>query len=301
MPANLYEILSLAMRYWFALLGVLIILRAYVWLVHDRSDQHRRRRSLPDAGCVGELLVLSGSDELPADASVPVLWEGTLGFVRGCDMVIPVPGVAHTHLYCTFEEGKGLYVEPRRGCSCLVDGEEVYDRRSAKQHPLRHGSVLEVGSARLQLRVFIGIDVERVAAVAEDIAPPVILQPVQQPVYVQVQPVRPQYPEVLPVEPQPPVCLNPNDSMYISGTNGLPVLNAVNDDPYLWAPPVSPAALPEVILPGEGNNDRFRRPAAEPCEAAERADAPEEFPEPLPEQTEQAAEKLPPRRRRRRD
>ena len=32
MPSQIYEILSLMMRYWFAALGVLIVLRAFWWL-----------------------------------------------------------------------------------------------------------------------------------------------------------------------------------------------------------------------------------------------------------------------------
>ena len=38
MPSQIYEILSLMMRYWFAALGVLIVLRAFWWLWKD----HRR-------------------------------------------------------------------------------------------------------------------------------------------------------------------------------------------------------------------------------------------------------------------
>lgn len=39
MPSQIYEILSLMMRYWFAALGVLIVLRAFWWLWKD----HRSR------------------------------------------------------------------------------------------------------------------------------------------------------------------------------------------------------------------------------------------------------------------
>ena len=35
MPSQIYEILSLMMRYWFAALGVLIVLRAFWWLWKD--------------------------------------------------------------------------------------------------------------------------------------------------------------------------------------------------------------------------------------------------------------------------
>ena len=63
--------------------------------------------------------------------------------------------------------GYGLYIIPWRGCSCIVDGETVANRRDGMAHPLQHNSILEVGQARLRLRVFAGLDVEDVRAYAE--------------------------------------------------------------------------------------------------------------------------------------
>lgn len=58
MPSNVYEILALTLRYWFVLLGVVIVLRTFSWLRHDRKEKHRRLRELPDAGTVGAFFVL---------------------------------------------------------------------------------------------------------------------------------------------------------------------------------------------------------------------------------------------------
>ena len=55
MPSQIYEILSLMMRYWFAALGVLIVLRAFWWLWKDHRSREKKRRSLPDAGSIGNL------------------------------------------------------------------------------------------------------------------------------------------------------------------------------------------------------------------------------------------------------
>ena len=82
MPDEIYEIISLAARYWFALLGLLIVWRSFSWLRKDRRAKHRRLRQLPDAGMIGELVVLHGSDELPEGTAIPVPREGVLGFVR---------------------------------------------------------------------------------------------------------------------------------------------------------------------------------------------------------------------------
>lgn len=168
MPEKIYEIISLAARYWFALLGVVIVLQSFTWLRRDRREKHRRLRQLPDAGMIGEMVVIAGSDELPEGASLPVPREGSLGYLRTCDVVVPVEGVAHQHCDFTFIPGKGLHIYPRSGQSVLVDGETVQRRKHSKQHPMHHGSRLEVGEAVLRLRVFVGLEVERHSTVMQD-------------------------------------------------------------------------------------------------------------------------------------
>lgn len=160
MPENIYEIISLGARYWFALLGVLIVWRAFRWLRKDRRANHRRLRQLPDAGMIGEMVVLEGSDELPEGTAIPVPRAGVLGFVRGCDVVVPVDGVAAHHLDFTFQDGKGLLLFPLRGATCYVDDVELTHRSKTKKHPMCHGSRLQVGGAVLRLRLFAGLDAE---------------------------------------------------------------------------------------------------------------------------------------------
>ena len=167
MPSQIYEILSLMMRYWFAALGVLIVLRAFWWLWKDHRSREKKRRSLPDAGSIGEFVVESDCAALPQDTLLPVPADGTLGSVRSCDIVVPARGVSPRHLDVMFRNGYGLYIIPWRGCSCIVDGETVANRRDGMAHPLQHNSILEVGQARLRLRVFAGLDVEDVRAYAE--------------------------------------------------------------------------------------------------------------------------------------
>ena len=158
MSSELYEVLALAARYLFALLGILIVLRAFLWLLADRQDRHHRLRRLPDAGMIGEMVVLSGSRELPEGVSLPVPWEGVLGSVRSCDVIVPCPGVRKRHLRFSFIPNEGLRILPESGCEAAVD-DTVLDCRSGKT-PIRmhHGSFLRVGSALLRLRVFAGLD-----------------------------------------------------------------------------------------------------------------------------------------------
>ncbi len=159
MPTNLYEILSLAMRYVFTVLGLIIVLRAFSWLRKDRRITHQRRRQLRDAGTIGIFVVVFGSPDLPEGTLLPVPHEGVLGCLRSCDVTVPADGVAKHHLDLSFVDGKGLYVLPCRGCPCTVDGVELTTHTEARQLPMQHGSLLTIGEATLRLGVFDGLDV----------------------------------------------------------------------------------------------------------------------------------------------
>ena len=171
MSSELYTVLALGMRYWFTFLGALIVLRAFVWLLKDRRENHRRLHRLPDAGMIGELVVLEGSEQLPEGAVISVPREGVLGFNRTCDVVIPADGVAGRHLDFIFVRQRGLYLTPRFRLSCEVDGQVLTHRSRAKDTPLMHGSTLRVGDALLRLRVFAGIDVAHYARAQEEDQP----------------------------------------------------------------------------------------------------------------------------------
>ena len=160
-----YEVLSLAMRYFFTFFGVMIVWRAFSWLRKDRKATHRRLRQLPDAGTIGILSVDAGSKALPEGHVIPVPHEGVLGYLRTCDVVVPVEDVATEHLDFTFIDGKGLYIFPRRGCEAVVDGFPIVSRRDAQAHPMQHGSTLEVGQAVLRLGVFAGLNVQEARTV----------------------------------------------------------------------------------------------------------------------------------------
>ncbi len=160
MPENIYEILSLGARYWFTFLGALIVWRSFRWLRKDRKAKHIRLKNLPDAGMIGEMVVLQGSDQLPEGTLLPVPRAGVLGYVRTCDVVVPVEGVSPRHLDFVFQPGKGLLLFPFRGAACVADDVELTHRSAARKYSLVHGSVLQVGQAVLRLRLFAGLDTE---------------------------------------------------------------------------------------------------------------------------------------------
>ena len=157
MPTEMYEVVAQAARYWFLFLMALIVWRSYRWYVRDRKQRKKRLRLLPDAGFIGELVVVQGSAELPAGLALPVSVEGVLGSVRGCDVYVPVRGVHHQHLWFTYDEEEGLRVEPCARHVAEVDGQRLAGRRAHAY--LTHGARLTVGEAVLRMRMFAGFEV----------------------------------------------------------------------------------------------------------------------------------------------
>ena len=160
MPTLDYEIIAKLMSYVFTFLGLLIVFRSFIWLRKDQIQTRKRLKALPDAGAIGLLTVLRGSSELPEGTVLSVPSEGVLGFVRSCDVVVPVDQVVARHLDFSFREGHGLYVYPRRGCPVHVDEVPVESHQQSREQPMLHGSVLRVGDAVLQLGVFAGLRVD---------------------------------------------------------------------------------------------------------------------------------------------
>lgn len=155
-PAEVYELIAQAARYWFLLLMAIIVWRSFRWYRRDRRQTKKRLKLLPDAGFVGEMVVIEGGEALKRGQALPVPREGTLGTLRTNDLCVPVEGVARRHLWFRFDEDEGLRVEPMRGQTASVDGEPFKSRREPLY--MAHGSRLYVGKAQLRLRLFAGFE-----------------------------------------------------------------------------------------------------------------------------------------------
>lgn len=155
-PAEIYELIAQAARYWFLLLMAIIVWRSFRWYRRDRRQAKKRLKLLPDAGFVGEMVVIEGGEALKRGQALPVPREGTLGTLRTNDLCVPVEGVARRHLWFRFDEDEGLRVEPMRGRTASVDGEPFKSRREPLY--MAHGSRLYVGKAQLRLRLFAGFE-----------------------------------------------------------------------------------------------------------------------------------------------
>lgn len=155
---QLFSTLFTGARWLFAFFALMILLFALSWHHREQKKHRVRFRSLPGAGTVGEMVVISGDRQLAQDTWFPVPREGVLGSLRTCDLVIPCPGVRPHHLDFTWQDGVGLLLRPRRGCTVLVNGEPLEDAADAASTPLIHGSYLQIGSAVLRLQLFAALD-----------------------------------------------------------------------------------------------------------------------------------------------
>lgn len=156
LPTDIYRFLALTMRYWFLALMVIIVIRCYRWYRLERRNLKKSMQLLPDAGYIGELVVITGNDKLPAGTAISIPREGTLGVSRVNDIVVSDPNVSARHLWFRFDEERGLSVHPLSKNAANVDGKMITGSKQTAM--MIHGSRLYVGSLELRLRLFAGFD-----------------------------------------------------------------------------------------------------------------------------------------------
>ncbi len=150
-----YEVFSLAARYWFTFLIVVIVWRAFKWLRMDTRARKRVLRELPDSGYIGLLYVLEGTAKtLHAGDSISLPVEGMLGSASGCDARVPHGDISGRHALFEFRED-GLHLRPYREELLQVDDQLL---PAGCEAILQHGAVIAIGSVKLQLRLFSGVD-----------------------------------------------------------------------------------------------------------------------------------------------
>ena len=155
--AEVYEVISLAARYFFALFVAFLALRGLTQTLAERGEEREQLRRLPGAGTVGELVVVSGGQHLDAETWFPVPREGVLGSLRTCDLTVEARGVAGHHLDFCWKDGVGLLLKPRRGCQVFVNDQPL-EGNGAEAVPLTHGAVLRIGEVSLRFLVFAALD-----------------------------------------------------------------------------------------------------------------------------------------------
>lgn len=146
--SDIYELVSLGMRYWFVLMGIIILLRAGRWALKEHRDYRRTIAALPDAGLIGEIVNIETGEAQPLPR------EGVIGSGRGCD--VRLHGLRTRELEFILKEGTGVHIMP---ChvrhQALLDGQPV-DRRDSWA---LHGSRISLPGYYLRFRLFAGLDV----------------------------------------------------------------------------------------------------------------------------------------------
>ena len=155
---EIYKVISTTSRYLFAFFALMLLLFALAWLYDERRKRRKRLRYLPEAGNIGEMVVISGSDQLPVDTWFPIPREGVLGSLRSCDLVVPCPGVRARHLAFSWQDGTGLIIKPFSGCETFVDGVSLLTAEKSDMPVMVHGSCLRVGNAVLRLQLLSALE-----------------------------------------------------------------------------------------------------------------------------------------------
>lgn len=145
MNTNVYEILALGMRYVFAALMLLIVLRALIVTMVDSKRAAQLRRLNPKTGIIGEFLVMESSGWARQGKRFPVTLEGCIGASSRADIRIRRNGLHARHAYYQMTKA-GLYVRGHAGITLRdEDGDYVRERI------LADGDVLYIGRLELML------------------------------------------------------------------------------------------------------------------------------------------------------
>jgi len=145
MNANAYEILALAMRYVFAALMILIVLRALIVTMVDSKRAAQLRRLNPKTGIIGEFLVMESSGWARPGKRYPVTLEGCIGASSRADIRIRRNGLHARHAYYQMTKA-GLFVRGHAGITLRdEDGDYVRERI------LADGDILYIGRLELML------------------------------------------------------------------------------------------------------------------------------------------------------
>ena len=145
MSANAYEILALAMRYVFAFLMLLIVLRAWHITSIDSRRARKLRRLSPQTGIIGEMLVMDGGERAKPGMRYPVTLEGSIGSAKTADIRVRHSSVRRRHAYYLMTDD-GLFVRGHASARIRRD-----HGKPERELILRDGETLQLGRVSLLL------------------------------------------------------------------------------------------------------------------------------------------------------
>lgn len=151
MDKQLYELIAYIARYWFALLMLVIIWRAVHWLRFNANRNALVKSMLPDAGFIGEWVVLRGEGQVHSGTTLSATRDGWIGSGRTCDVRIHAKGIPK-RVARFYLRTDGLHLLPQKMGLIEVDGTQVQ-----QEAIMRHGATMTIGDITIQLRLFAGI------------------------------------------------------------------------------------------------------------------------------------------------
>lgn len=99
MNGNLYELIALGARYLFAVIMIIIVIRAWKITIIDSRRANSLRRLSPETGVCGEFLVIAGSGKVREGMRFPVIREGLIGSSRKADIRLRCDEVHRAHAF----------------------------------------------------------------------------------------------------------------------------------------------------------------------------------------------------------
>lgn len=145
--ASVYELLALAMRYWFiALMAAIVFLLAQSFLREWRIEKAVQRRIASAASLYALRLVSSEDRRLEAGLYLPLEGDVLLGSGRGCDLRLKTRSLQRRHLVLR-PERDGVLLFPEGNALVAVEGERV--RKLGKLLP---GQRMQAGGLLFELR-----------------------------------------------------------------------------------------------------------------------------------------------------
>ena len=145
MSTNMYELLALGMRYVFAAIMVLIVIRAARITAVDSRRARKLRRLSPQTGIIGEMLVVDGDGRVKSGSRFPLTLEGAIGSSGRADIRLRHASVKSRHAFYQMTDD-GLFV--RRHAAA-----RIYDDlgTSVREITLTDGDCVIIGRIKLML------------------------------------------------------------------------------------------------------------------------------------------------------
>ncbi len=126
MSNDTYELLSLAARYWFTAVALMIVFRAWRLTITDNRRAKILRDWAPETSRIGEILIMSGEGSAKKGKRYPLMREAILGRSRNSDICLSAKSIHKQHLYFEEREG-GVLVRPMQAADLSSPGKGRVD------------------------------------------------------------------------------------------------------------------------------------------------------------------------------